>query len=108
MSTFPTEPPTGDGSGRERGLFRRAFAGAAAAVTGMSLLGRWTSSAAAAPAPTRVPDGYGSVRTSPRLPAGFIKTSRSRFVQANGIRQHVVIGVRGRRCHRSRSARDRA
>jgi hypothetical protein len=61
----------------------------------MSLLGQWTSSAAAAPARTRVPDGFGSVRTSPRLPAGFAKTFRSRFVQANGIRQQVVIGVKG-------------
>jgi pimeloyl-ACP methyl ester carboxylesterase len=35
------------------------------------------------------------VSTAPRLPAGFTKTFRSRFVQANGIRQHVVIGGDG-------------
>ena len=31
----------------------------------------------------------------PRLRAGFSKTFRSRFVQANGIRQHVVVGGDG-------------
>ena len=95
MSISPAEPPTRDGSGRKRALSRRAFARGAAAVTGMSLLGQWTSSAAAAPAPTRVPDSFGSVRTSPNLPPGFTKTFKSRFVQANGIRQHVVVGGDG-------------
>ena len=45
------------------------------------------------------PDGFGSVSTAPRLPAGFTRTFKSRYVQANGIRQHVVIGgERTRRC----------
>src|SRR5262249_19210949 len=39
--------------------------------------------------------GSGSVSTAPRLPAGFTKTFKGRFVQANGIRQHVVIGGDG-------------
>jgi len=91
----PTERPTQEGSGGKRGLSRRAFAGGAAAATGVTLLGLWTSSAAAASAPMRVPDGFGSVSRSPRLPAGFTRTFKSRFVQANGIRQHVVIGGDG-------------
>jgi pimeloyl-ACP methyl ester carboxylesterase len=41
------------------------------------------------------PQGPGSVAGAPRLPAGFTKSFKSRFVQANGIRQHVVIGGDG-------------
>ena len=37
----------------------------------------------------------GSVATSPGLPAGFAKTFQDRFVRANGVRQHVVIGGEG-------------
>ena len=32
------------------------------------------------------------VSTAPDLPAGFKSTFKDRFVKANGIRQHVVIG----------------
>jgi pimeloyl-ACP methyl ester carboxylesterase len=35
------------------------------------------------------------VSTAPRLPSGFTRTFTSRFVEANGIRQHVVIGGGG-------------
>jgi pimeloyl-ACP methyl ester carboxylesterase len=42
-----------------------------------------------------IPTGPGSVSGAPRLPAGFTKTFKSRFVQANGIRQHAVIGGEG-------------
>ncbi len=80
------EPPS------ERGLSRRALAGGAAAVAGVSLIGGWTGPAAAT---ARTPGGSGSVATAPRLPAGFRKTFSSRFVHANGIRQHVVIGGDG-------------
>jgi pimeloyl-ACP methyl ester carboxylesterase len=41
------------------------------------------------------PDGLGSVTTSPRLPHGFARTFKSRFIRANGIRQHAVIGGAG-------------
>ena len=37
----------------------------------------------------------GSVAGSPGLPAGFADTFKDRFVHANGIRQHVVIGGEG-------------
>jgi pimeloyl-ACP methyl ester carboxylesterase len=46
-------------------------------------------------APNPAPAAFGSVSTAPRLPAGFTKTFKSRFVEANGIRQHVVIGGEG-------------
>lgn len=41
------------------------------------------------------PKGPGSVSDAPNLPPGFTKTFKGRFVQANGIRQHVVIGGDG-------------
>ncbi|MER5604387.1 alpha/beta hydrolase [Streptomyces sp. NPDC002265] len=41
------------------------------------------------------PEGFGSVGTSPGLPAGFGQTFSSRFVRAGGLRQHVVIGGDG-------------
>jgi pimeloyl-ACP methyl ester carboxylesterase len=41
------------------------------------------------------PHDFGSVSTDPRLPAGFTRTFKSRHVQANGIRQHAVIGGNG-------------
>jgi pimeloyl-ACP methyl ester carboxylesterase len=39
--------------------------------------------------------GFGSVSQAPHLPPGFTKTFSSRFVDANGLRQHVVIGGTG-------------
>src|ERR1041385_445745 len=41
------------------------------------------------------PEGPGSVFGAPNLPAGFTKTFTSRFVNAGGLRQHVVIGGDG-------------
>ncbi|AOP51284.1 hydrolase [Streptomyces lydicus] len=41
------------------------------------------------------PEVLGSVGQAPHLPPGFTKTFTSRFVQANGIRQHVVVGGEG-------------
>jgi pimeloyl-ACP methyl ester carboxylesterase len=40
-------------------------------------------------------EGPGSVSQAPHLPPGFTKTFTSRFVHANGLRQHVVIGGEG-------------
>src|SRR5689334_1548031 len=78
---------------RRRGVSRRIFTGGAAAA-GAALVGGWTSPATAAGSEW-VPGDFGTVSTAPRLPAGFAQTFRSRFVQANGIRQHVVIGGDG-------------
>jgi pimeloyl-ACP methyl ester carboxylesterase len=65
---------------RTRFLRRGAAAGLALTVSGM-LAG--TSSAAA-----QAPD-------APHLPPGFSKTFTSKFVNAGGLRQHVVIGGDG-------------
>jgi pimeloyl-ACP methyl ester carboxylesterase len=96
------ESPTPEEPGREsthsarRRFSRRAFVGGAAAsavaATGISLASGLTPAAAAS---MRKAGGFGSVSTAPRLPAGFTKTFTSRFVQAGGLRQHVVIGGDG-------------
>ncbi|GAA1752461.1 alpha/beta fold hydrolase [Agromyces humatus] len=46
---------------------------------------------------TRFPvaDGAGSVSQAPDLPEGFADTFTSRYIEANGIRQHVVVGGQG-------------
>jgi pimeloyl-ACP methyl ester carboxylesterase len=41
------------------------------------------------------PEGPGSVLGAPNLPAGFTDTFTSRYVDAGGLRQHVVIGGDG-------------
>ena len=100
MSTSPSGSPDNGTTGvpsapADRHPFsRRGFVGAAAAATGASLLGGLATSTASA-APQRTRGSIGSVSTAPRLPAGFTRTFTSRFVEANGIRQHVVIGGGG-------------
>jgi pimeloyl-ACP methyl ester carboxylesterase len=76
-----------------RHLSRRGFVGTVAA-TGVSVFGGLATSTASA-APNLVQDGIGSVSTAPKLPAGFTKIFRSQYVEANGIRQHAVIGGGG-------------
>jgi pimeloyl-ACP methyl ester carboxylesterase/mannose-6-phosphate isomerase-like protein (cupin superfamily) len=44
---------------------------------------------------SQTPTGPGSVAGAPNLPAGFAETFSSRYVDANGLRQHVVIGGDG-------------
>ena len=46
-------------------------------------------------APLSTPEGPGSVSQAPQLPAGFTDTFTSRYVDAGGLRQHVVIGGDG-------------
>jgi pimeloyl-ACP methyl ester carboxylesterase len=75
------------------GVSRRIFTGGAAAA-GAALVGGWAAPATAGTL-KGVSGDFGSVATAPRLPAGFAQTFRSRFVRANGIRQHVVIGGEG-------------
>jgi hypothetical protein len=41
------------------------------------------------------PEGPGSVSGAPNLPPGFTDTFISRYVDAGGLRQHVVIGGDG-------------
>jgi pimeloyl-ACP methyl ester carboxylesterase len=42
-----------------------------------------------------IPEGPGSVAGAPNLPDGFAGTFTSRYVDAGGLRQHVVIGGGG-------------
>ncbi|MHB9847794.1 alpha/beta fold hydrolase [Streptomyces krungchingensis] len=101
MNISPTESADQNAAGTEsaqtrRGFSRRAFVGgAAAAAAGASLVGAAAIPAAAHPVRRRTEQGFGSVSTAPRLPAGFAETFKSRFVRANGIRQHVVVGGDG-------------
>jgi hypothetical protein len=41
------------------------------------------------------PEGPGSVSAAPHLPDGFAGTFTSRYVEAGGLRQHVVTGGDG-------------
>jgi pimeloyl-ACP methyl ester carboxylesterase len=45
--------------------------------------------------PQTTPTGPGSVSGAPNLPAGFTDTFTSRYIEAGGLRQHVVIGGEG-------------
>jgi pimeloyl-ACP methyl ester carboxylesterase len=44
---------------------------------------------------TITPEGRGSVSGAPNLPAGFTDTFTSRYIDTDGLRQHVVIGGEG-------------
>jgi pimeloyl-ACP methyl ester carboxylesterase len=102
METCSPDHPIPEGRDSEssrpnrRWLARRALTGATAVIAGAVLLGSLTLTAStAASAPKLSPGPFGSVTGSPNLPADFGKTFKSRFVEANGIRQHVVIGGDG-------------
>ena len=68
------------------------FAAAAAALALASVV---TPNAAEAADPMPTPRGAGSVSGAPYLPAGFRDTFTSRYVDANGLRMHAVIGGEG-------------
>ena len=99
MEKSPLESSTLSGSApasakARRRFSRHAFTAAVALATllgGLALLSATTATSAPKPAV----DAFGSVAGSPGLPAGFSKTFKSQFVNANGIRQHVVIGGEG-------------
>ena len=74
----------------ESGLSRRGLIAGVAAATGVSFLAGAQSTASAA---NGGPDG--SVADAPDLPDGFTEIFEDRFVHANGIRQHAVIGGDG-------------
>ena len=80
---------------------RRTFTGGVVAAAGLSLISGWSSTAHAearvANGSTRIDDtrAFGSVTGSPRLSRDFARTFRSQIIQANGIRQHAVIGGDG-------------
>ena len=81
----------------------RLIAAAAAIVLAAAGAAAWTTfsgpggAAASASSTQTRPTAHsvGSAANSPGLPAGFTKTFKDRFVRANGIRQHVVVGGDG-------------
>jgi pimeloyl-ACP methyl ester carboxylesterase len=75
------------------GLSRRTFAGGAAAASVLTAIGGWQMGAFANA--QRRGARLGTAANAPGLPPGFTKTFKSRFVTANGVRQHVVIGGDG-------------
>lgn len=70
---------------------RDALAVSAAAGLGVAALTKPDAAGAAMPAPT----GPGSVSGAPHLPAGFRETFASRYVDADGLRMHAVVGGKG-------------
>ena len=77
---------------------RRRLLGAAAmgiAAAGTVSLLRVQLAAAQDSSSSRLPGGPGSVSGAPNLPGGFAKTFASRYVDANGLRLHAVIGGEG-------------
>ncbi|MEU6557171.1 alpha/beta hydrolase [Streptomyces sp. NPDC046915] len=82
-----------------RHVLRTAGAGALGLGLGGVALTAVTLPRGGAPQPRTTsiptPEDLGFVGQAPHLPAGFTKTFTGRFVQANGIRQHVVVGGEG-------------
>src|SRR5262245_42862971 len=73
---------------------RREVLAAGAAAVATTLLPRPAIAADASPGGD--PTGPGSVVGAPNLPAGFASTFASRYVNANGVRLHAVVGGKGR------------
>ncbi|MET8448565.1 alpha/beta hydrolase [Streptomyces sp. NPDC005209] len=82
-----------------RHVLRTAGAGALGLGLGSAALAAATLPHGGAPQPEATPiptpRDLGSVGQAPHLPAGFAKTFTDRFVQANGLRQHAVVGGEG-------------
>jgi pimeloyl-ACP methyl ester carboxylesterase len=73
---------------------REVLAAAAAAIVPSVLSGQRATPRE--PSVARVPTGPGSVFGAPHLPAGLANTFASRYVYANALRLHAVIGGKGR------------
>ena len=104
MNEFSLEPVSEDRRHRSSKVRHRAArlvaiaCAAALGATGIAALGSTALSASAATDAARTGKAsrdIGLVSTAPDLPAGFRTTFKSKFVQANNIRQHVVIGGEG-------------
>jgi hypothetical protein len=90
-SEVPNEPASQHSEDvASAGISRRSVVRAAGAGALALGLGGVTA-AAAQPASAATRKGSGSVARAPDLPPGFT----SRFIHANGLRQHVVIGGDG-------------
>lgn len=82
----PSEPGSPPRTG---GLTRRGLIGGAAGATGAAILAGAGSTAAFASSRD------GTVADAPKVPRGFTSTFEDRYVEANGIRQHIAIGGNG-------------
>ena len=93
-STLPTgsQSSSPNAGPRRRG---RALLGGVVAAAAAALVGSVLVQPAALSASVATPTGPGSVSGAPNLPPGFTKTFTSRYVEANGLRMHAVIGGEG-------------
>src|SRR5262245_62316718 len=73
---------------------RREVLATGVAAVATSLLPRLATAAEASPGGDLT--GPGSALGAPNLPAGFARTFASRYVDANGVRLHAVVGGEGR------------
>jgi pimeloyl-ACP methyl ester carboxylesterase len=97
MSASSTLPPGSQSSSPNAGrrLRGRALLGGVVAAVAAALVASVLVQPAATSARAPTPTGPGSVSGAPNLPAGFTKTFKSRYVDANGLRMHAVIGGEG-------------
>jgi pimeloyl-ACP methyl ester carboxylesterase len=97
MSASSSLPPGSRSSSpnARRRLRRRALIGGVVAVAAAALVGSVLVQPAATSGRAPTPTGPGSVSGAPNLPPGFTKTFKSRYVDANGLRMHAVIGGEG-------------
>jgi pimeloyl-ACP methyl ester carboxylesterase len=96
-SSSRSRTPEGPGSVShvEPAITRRRFAGVAGATLAAGLAPAGTQADAAVGRRVKPRRGRGRRPRPPHLPAGFRRTFRSRFITANGLRQHAVIGGEG-------------
>jgi pimeloyl-ACP methyl ester carboxylesterase len=99
VSSSSPRPPTPEGPGSvsqaEQAITRRRFAGLAGATLAAGLAPAGTQADAASGRGFKPRRQRGPRPRPPHLPAGFTRTFRSRFINANGLRQHAVIGGDG-------------
>ena len=67
-----------------------------ASVVAAAAIGATAALVTPADASSGTPSGPGSVSGAPNLPAGFAKTFTSKYVEAGGVRLHVVVGGKGK------------
>jgi hypothetical protein len=98
MRASSTPPPGSRASSPNAGRRLRGrvlLGGVVAAAAAVALVGSVLVQPAAPSAGAPTPTGPGSVSGAPNLPPGFTKTFKSRYVDANGLRMHAVIGGDG-------------
>ena len=74
---------------------RRLLVATAATFLTLAALSGSNASEAAAATSQPIPEGPGAASSAPSLPEGFTKIFTSRYVNANGLRMHAVIGGKG-------------